>query len=115
MLPSIWSDVCSIIPSNISQIWSCKIRPPTLPTNVCLILEPQNPWIDTFYFIVQERRATDYKAPKLQKGSSGFHNFEPQYFPVVQERHKTDLKASKLWKGRLCPLKQGVQIIGVEG
>ena len=28
------------------------------------ILKPQNPWIDEFY-VVAERRATDFKAPKL--------------------------------------------------
>ena len=34
------------------------------------ILEPQSPWIDEFY-VVQERRATGFKAPILGKGSSG--------------------------------------------
>ena len=34
------------------------------------ILESQNPLIDEFY-VVQERRAMDFKAPKLWKGSSG--------------------------------------------
>ena len=33
-------------------------------------LEPQSPLIDEFY-LVQERRAKDFKAPKLWKGSSG--------------------------------------------
>ena len=41
-----------------------------LPTSSFPILEPQNPWIDKFY-VVQQRRATDFKAPKLWKGSSG--------------------------------------------
>ena len=34
------------------------------PTNPFAILEPQNPWIDDFY-VVQERHATDFKAPRL--------------------------------------------------
>ena len=34
------------------------------------IWELRNPWIDEFY-VVQERRATEFKAPKLGKGSSG--------------------------------------------
>ena len=34
------------------------------------IIEPQNPWIEKFG-VVQERRRTDFKAPKLWKGSSG--------------------------------------------
>ena len=34
------------------------------PTNPFAILEPQNPWIDEFY-VVQERHATDFKAPRL--------------------------------------------------
>ena len=42
-----------------------------LPTNSFSTLELQNPWIDEFY-VVQESRATDFKAPKLWKGSSGF-------------------------------------------
>ena len=33
-------------------------------------LEPQNPWIHEFY-VAQERGATDFKASKLWKGSSG--------------------------------------------
>ena len=39
-------------------------------TSLFPIQEPQNPWIDVFYE-VQERLATDYKATKLGKGSSG--------------------------------------------
>ena len=38
-------------------------------TSSFTILEPQNPWIDKFY-LVQERCAMDFKAPKLRKGSS---------------------------------------------
>ena len=34
------------------------------PTSPFAIKEPQNPWIDEFY-VVQERRATDFEAPKL--------------------------------------------------
>ena len=40
------------------------------PTSPFQILEPLYPWIDEFY-VVQERRATDFKAPKLGNGSSG--------------------------------------------
>ena len=40
------------------------------PTSPFIILEPENPWIDEFY-VVPESRATDFKAPKLWKGSSG--------------------------------------------
>ena len=39
------------------------------PTSPFPILEPQNPWIDEFD-LVREHRATDFKAPKLRKGSS---------------------------------------------
>ena len=34
------------------------------------ILEPRDQEIDEFY-VVQERRATDFEAPRLGKGSSG--------------------------------------------
>ena len=37
------------------------------------MLDPQNPLIDEFY-VVQERRAMDFKAPKLAKGLSGIIN-----------------------------------------
>ena len=40
------------------------------PTSPFTIFEPQNPWIDEFY-LMQERRATYFKALKLWKGSSG--------------------------------------------
>ena len=40
-----------------------------LPTSPFTVLELQNPWIDEFY-VVQERRATDFKVPKSWKGSS---------------------------------------------
>ena len=33
-------------------------------TSIFTILEPRNPWIDELY-IVQERRATDFKVTKL--------------------------------------------------
>ena len=41
------------------------------PTSLFTVLEPQNPWIDEFY-VVQERLATNFKASKLGKGSSGY-------------------------------------------
>ena len=44
------------------------------PTSPFPILEPKNPWID-----VQERRATDFKAPKLGKGSSGIDCMNGNY------------------------------------
>ena len=56
----------------------CKVREQEsykkdyCPTSPFTILEPQNPWIDEFY-IVQERRVTDFKALKLWKGSSSGH------------------------------------------
>ena len=34
------------------------------PTSPFTILGPKNTWIDEFY-VVQKRRATDFKAPKL--------------------------------------------------
>ena len=40
------------------------------PTNRFTILEARDQEIDEFYF-VQERRPTDFEAPKLGKGSSG--------------------------------------------
>ena len=40
------------------------------PTNSFTILEPEDQEIGEFY-VVQERRATDFEAPKLRKGSSG--------------------------------------------
>ena len=56
----------------VDGIWGsntkkCLIRHPTSPFT---ILEPQNPWIDEFY-VVRERRTTDFEHPKLGKGSSG--------------------------------------------
>ena len=41
-----------------------------VPTSPFTILEPQNPGIDKFY-VIQERRTTDFRAAKLGKGSSG--------------------------------------------
>ena len=46
-----------------------------LPTSPFPILQPWNPWFDEFYE-VQKRRATDFEAPKLGKGSSGFSPYE---------------------------------------
>ena len=48
------------------------IGPPS-PMSPFTIIEPQNPWIDEFR-IVWERIATDFKATKLGKGSSGCIN-----------------------------------------
>ena len=42
-----------------------------LPTNLFTILEPRDQEIGKFY-VVQERRETDFEAPKLWKGSSGW-------------------------------------------
>ena len=42
-----------------------------VPTSPFTTFEPQNPQIDEFC-VVQERRATDFKAPKLWKGWSGY-------------------------------------------
>ena len=47
-----------------------KLRILENPTSPPTILEPQNPRIVEFY-VVQERRATDFNAPKLGKVSSG--------------------------------------------
>ena len=41
-----------------------------LPTNTFTVLEPQDQEIGECY-VVQERRVTDFEAPKLWKGSSG--------------------------------------------
>ena len=40
------------------------------PTGVFTILEPQDQEISE-YFVVQERRGTDFEASKIVKGSSG--------------------------------------------
>ena len=40
------------------------------PANPFTILEPEDQGIGEFY-VVQERRATDFKAPELWKSSSG--------------------------------------------
>ena len=40
------------------------------PTNPFTILEPHDQEIDEFY-LVQERRVTNFEAPKLGKSSSG--------------------------------------------
>ena len=45
------------------------------PTSPFTILEPQDQDIVEFY-VVQERRATDFKAPKLWKGLSGASSTE---------------------------------------
>ena len=70
------------------------------PTSPFTILEPQNPWIDEFY-VVQERRTTDFKALKLRKGSSGnrpFHIFRPQNLSIdVSVQHK--IRGSKIVTG----------------
>ena len=42
----------------------------TYPTSPFPILEPENPWIDEFYVVQEERRATDFKASKIVKKSS---------------------------------------------
>ena len=46
------------------------------PTDIFTIPEPQDQEIGEF-FVVQERRATDYEAPKLWKGRLGcpFNNW----------------------------------------
>ena len=41
------------------------------PTRPFTIREPQNPWFDEFY-LVQEVRVTDFKAPKFWQGASGW-------------------------------------------
>ena len=46
--------------------------PTNNPDEPFTILEPQNPWINEFQ-AVQERRAMDFNALKLQKGPSGWH------------------------------------------
>ena len=45
------------------------------PTNHFTILEPQDQEIGEFY-LVQERRGTDFKAPKSWKDSSGQYGLE---------------------------------------
>ena len=47
------------------------------PTSPFTILETQNPWIDEFY-VVQEHRATNFKALKLRKGSSGRRYYDKE-------------------------------------
>ena len=59
-----------IIEKNSSYFKTILLIFYTYPTSLFPILEPRNPWIDGFN-VVQERRATDFKAPKLWKGSSG--------------------------------------------
>ena len=49
-----------------THFWGFQIANPTSPFT---ILKPQNLWIGQIY-VVQERRSTDFKAPKLWKGSS---------------------------------------------
>ena len=57
---------------------------PLFPTRPFTILEPQNSWIDEFY-VGQERWLTDFKAPKLWKGSSGckLNVYDVMYVPSV--------------------------------
>ena len=57
------------------SVWAFR-RPDdyNFPTSPFAILEPQNMWIHEFH-VVQERRATNFKAPKLWKGSSGYDWF----------------------------------------
>ena len=52
--------------------WTCSLLSSCFiyPTNRFTILEPRDQEINEFYF-VQERRATDFEAPKLRKGSFG--------------------------------------------
>ena len=59
-------------PSHISLVVE-RLKRHQDPTSPFTILEPQNPWINEFY-VVQKRRATDFKATKLWKDSSGSNN-----------------------------------------
>ena len=59
----VWDRLCITSVFWAKFLWS-------YPTNPFSILEPQDQEIGEFY-VVQERRATDLKAPKLWKGSSG--------------------------------------------
>ena len=51
----------------------CNLLPP-IPAVHFTVLEPRDRELCTFY-VVQKRRATDFKAPKLWKGRSG-HTFQ---------------------------------------
>ena len=50
------------------------------PTNLFTILGPHDQEIGEYY-VVQERRATDFEAPKLWKGRSGIYN--PLFPPII--------------------------------
>ena len=49
------------------------------------------PRIDEFY-VIHERRATDFRAPKLWKISSGFSSFSIYYLPLSPSSEERDKK-----------------------
>ena len=57
----------------IKQELCCVSNLNNNPTNPFTFLEPRNQEIGEIY-VVQERRVTDFEAPKLWKGSSGTSN-----------------------------------------
>ena len=71
-----WSPIVATMKGRFELIF-CKYE--THPrreytTSPFTILEPRNSWIDEFY-VVQERRETDFEVSKLLKSSSGNHAF----------------------------------------
>ena len=72
---------------------------PRCPTGPFTILEPQNPWVGEFH-VVGERRTTDFKAPKLRKGSSGVA-------PVRRPVRRAELNAAHPGFEPMTPCSQG--------
>ena len=73
----------------------------SLPTSPFTILEPQYPWIDEFY-VVQERRVTDCKAPKCEMAGRA-HNASNIYEYIFERLSHVILFSKELtcWLGRL--------------
>ena len=61
--PSEGAWICTGAAEFARSLFSQFVITDSYPTSPFTIFEPQNPWIDEFY-VVQERRATDLKAPK---------------------------------------------------
>ena len=74
---------------NSRPLQAISVETATRPALGISHLEPQNPWIDEFN-VVQEHCATDFKAPKLGKGSSGDRRFDFVERPT-NNSIKTDL------------------------
>ena len=89
-----------VSPKNIA--WEIPSLMDSCPTGPFTNLEPQNAWIDDF-IAIQERLVTDFKSPKLWKGSSGIlegRNYE-MFGRLLYYSSLESINASIVWKSKI--------------